>query len=85
MKTLCPQLVPQFQDVKMSEKMTKFKLLKKSDKNSSEGYIPTMCISSKHGHNVCKVSKVSVLTVGGVAHTRYPLSIYKKKKPEKND
>ena len=24
-------------------------------------YIPTTCISSKHGHNVCKVSKVMVL------------------------
>ena len=42
-----------------ARKMAKFKLQKKSDKNSSEDYIQTTCISSKHGHNICKVSRES--------------------------
>ena len=45
--------------------MTKFKLRKRGQ-NKSEDYIQTTCISSKHGHNicksgVCKVSRESVL------------------------
>ena len=33
----------------------------KEKKIYSEEYIPTTCISSKHGDNVCKVLKISVL------------------------
>ena len=37
----------------------------------------TICVSSKHYKDNCKVSKESENeTVGGVAHTRYALSIH---------
>ena len=48
----------------------------KSDKKYSEDYIQTTCISSEHDQNTSEASKESVKTVGGVAPTRYPLSIH---------
>ena len=41
-----------------AQKMTKFKL-RKSDKNSAEDYMQTICLSSMHYKDKCKVSKES--------------------------
>ena len=41
-----------------AQKMTKFKL-RKSDKNYTEDYMQTVCVSSKHYKDNCKVSKES--------------------------
>ena len=50
----------------------------KGDKNQSEDYIQTTCLSLDHDKNTCKVSKFQKdrhKAVGGVAHTRYLLLI----------
>ena len=41
-----------------AQKMTKLKL-RKSDKNQAEDYRQTICVSSKHYKDNCKVSKES--------------------------
>ena len=48
--------------------------VKKKYKKLSEDYIQTICISSDHNLNTCKISKESAYTVGGVAYTRYLVS-----------
>ena len=49
----------------------------KSDKKWSNNYIQTICTSSYHEKNICKVSKWSVQNCKrSCNHKRYPLSIY---------
>ena len=73
-ETLCPQLVPHFQDVNV-RKMSVFKL-QNSDKNNLRS------ISQPHAYFQSMVTmsvnfqKYQYKTVGGVAHARYPLSIH---------
>ena len=42
-----------------AQKTTKFKM-RISDKNEAEDYMQTICVSSKHNKDICKVSKESV-------------------------
>ena len=48
----------------------------KNDKKLSEEYIQTTCISSDHDQITSKVLKNQYKTVGGVAPTRYLLSVH---------
>ena len=57
-------------------KITKFTMWKKWQK-CSNNYTQTICTSSYHEENTCKVSKRSVQNCKrSCAHKRYPLSIY---------
>ena len=49
----------------------------KSDKNWSNNYVQSICTSSYHEENTCKVSKQLVQNCKrSYAHNKYPLSIY---------
>ena len=78
-ETLCPKMVSHFQEVKMSKKRPSSSCKKVTNINLRS--ISTF-ISSKHGHNVCKVSKVSVLNCRRSCAHKVP-SIHPLKFPKK--